>query len=187
MDKLLKAGKATFALVPGLLVIFTNLWLPSEIPRVLMCGIMEAIGVFTLVIFHQTEPKLKKIPFSQLKKTGVTFIVLFILCLLTYIVIYDRQDVYSSKYDTKILMPFWNNDDLNSMISKTGNIDNAIHVYGPEQIRDAINGDLGFSITKILFIGNYILIFEFLVIGFGFISIEVNGRKNIHNMKTAKN
>jgi len=63
------------------------------------------------------------------------------------------------------------------MITKSGSVNSAILDYGPEAIKKTIqDSPLEFSATKILFIINYISIFEFLVLGFGFISIN-NGKK----------
>jgi len=185
MKKLFKWGRNAFALVPGLTLMFYNLWIPLEIPRLLLGGIMQAVGVFTLIIFHQKKINLKKKNSSQLRRQGIAFFMLFVLLLLCYILIYDNQNIYNSKYDTTILIPFWKNDELTYMINKAGSINSAILTYGPEAVRKSINDtELALSTTKILFMINYILIFEFLVIGFGFITI--NEGKKEHKSITGK-
>lgn len=173
MQGLFKWGKSTFALIPGLLVIFYNLWVPSEISRWFLGGFMEAVGIFTLFIFYQQRKKLSHEPWTKLRNYGLIYFILFILSLLTYIFIYGLKDIYNSKYDTSILIPFWENNDLQYMLTKTGSTNNAILTYGPEAIRNAINNTKwSVVITEIIFIVNYILIFEFLILGFGYIAVK---------------
>jgi hypothetical protein len=175
MQNLFKWGKSTLALIPGLFVIFYNLWLPLEIPRILLGGVIEAVGVFTLIVFYQQEQKLRREQWQILKNRGIICFILFLASLIGYIVIYELQNIYSSKYDTSILVPFLKGNELQYMVSKTGNINNAILTYGPEAVRKAINDTkLAVAITKVVFFINYILIFEFLILSFGFIAAKNN-------------
>lgn len=177
MKNLFSLGKSTFALIPGLLVIFYNLWLPPEIPRMLLSGIIESIGVFTLIVFYQQRKRFSRQPWPKLKGRGILFFSIFFISLIAYILIYDLQVIYNSKYDVSILIPFWKGNDLRYMIDKAGSVDNAILTYGPEAIRQAINDNkLTIGLTEIIFILTYISISEFLTLAFGFIAAKNGDR-----------
>jgi len=182
MVNLFKRGKTTLGLVPGLALIFYNLWVPVEIPHSLLGGIVEAAGVSTLIVFYLKDSDLKKQSSIRLTRLGIIFCSLFLLSLLAYIVIFDSQNIYNSKYDITILMPFWKNQELSYMIIKAGSVNSAILQYGPEAIRKAIEDTpLAFSITKLIIIVTYVLPFEFLVIGFGFLAVKARNKTNFQN------
>jgi hypothetical protein len=80
--------------------------------------------------------------------------------------------VYSSKYDTSVLFPFWNNDSVQAMLKGVGGEMSAIDAYGPEGVVLAINQPNTFIVlTSSVFIFLYTAVLEFLTIGFGLLAL----------------
>ena len=94
--------------------------------------------------------------------------VLFIIFLLAYIIVFNSQVIYNSKYDTAIFFPFWDNEILQVLVRKAGSKYNAIGQYGPQAIIDAISYKPAYiHYTQLIFILLYAGTFEFLILGFG--------------------
>ncbi|NVM65084.1 hypothetical protein FHW88_003388 [Mucilaginibacter sp. SG538B] len=174
IDNVLKWGRRTLTLIPGFSVIFTNLWLPKEISHSLVGGILEAVGIMTLIIFEINKKKSRSNKTKSNKNKAIGFLAAFLLVLFGYIGMYDSQVIYSSKYEITILFPFWNNNELEFMIAKSQGTENAITNYGPEAVRMAIQRDATkISNTKIIFMLTYLCIFEMLIIAFSYIGIDL--------------
>ncbi|SEO49079.1 hypothetical protein SAMN05192574_108273 [Mucilaginibacter gossypiicola] len=175
MEKTLKSAKSTWMLIPGLLAIFYNLWLPVELNRGVVFGITESLGALTIIAFQVKSSKIKREPWPKLRNWGLVFLLLFCLTFIAYIIMFEMQNINISKYDTSILLPFKMNSDLRYMIAKTGNANNAILTYGPEEIRKSINeSKFDIALTEIIFMVTYSLIFEFLTLSFCFFSVKDN-------------
>lgn len=168
---MLKWAKSAFALLPGLVIIATNLGVPPGISHLLLGGIIEACGVFTLIILkvkkkdlHQSDPK-------KLWRLSIVFFLLFLLALLSYLVLFQLQVIYNSTYDQTVFFPFWQGNDLQFMISHAGSKNAAIDNYGVEAIILATkNPEICLSLTMIVFVLVYLSIFEFLTVGFSLLT-----------------
>jgi hypothetical protein len=173
VQSLFKWGSATVALIPGFTIILTNLGTPPGISQYLYGGIVEAIGVFTLLLFLLNDLQIKKIAQRRIIFLSTIMFFLFIISLLSYIAIFNCQIVYVREYNEKIFFPFWYQDDLAYMILNAGGKYNAIKKYGPQSIIDGINNsEFYLELTRIIFTILYLSIFEFLIIGFSLIGFK---------------
>lgn len=77
MEKLFKWASSTFALLPGVAIIVTNLGTPPGISKVLLGGIIEACGAFTLLTLNHRKVALSKIDQRKRKRAAITFFILF--------------------------------------------------------------------------------------------------------------
>lgn len=174
MVKVFKWATSTFALLPGLAVIATNLGTPPGLSHYLVGGIIEACGAFTLLVLNGKKRALGQMQAKKVERLAIFYFVLFFVALISYIFIYQTQVVYHSKYDSTILFPFWYNEDVQFMMSQAGSKYEAIDRYGPEAVLQAINSSkMYIVITLLFFIIIYTMVFEFLTLGFGIIGSKV--------------
>ena len=168
MEKWFKWASNTFALLPGLAIIATNLGTPPGISHLLLGGVIEACGVFTLIFLKQREAFIKKKRYRVMQKSAVWCFVLFVICLIFYLSLFQVFVIYNVNYDRSILFPIWENAGLKDLIAKGTSRNGAIDGYGPEAVLENINNPGYYiAITKTLFILNYLAVFEFLTLGFG--------------------
>lgn len=172
MENILRWSKITLGGIPGLSVLFYHLGMPNEIDYQLVGGVMTALGCFTLIYIshiNKTKPDFHQVS----KKASIYFIGAFIVGLIGYLIIFDQQVAHNSKYDEKILVPFFRNDSLKALINKTGSINNLINEYGPRLLKDEIDkGPLALTITKLVFIFLFIVVLESLIIAFGLVTLK---------------
>jgi hypothetical protein len=167
MEKLLKWGKSIFAIIPGFAIIALNLGVPPGMSKLLLGGIIEACGIFILVIFRLQETHFKRKSQVKLRRRAVGCFIAFLIFLTSYFILFDLQVIYSSRYDTEMLIPIKLNSELQYMIGNASSVSKAIDAYGPEAFRSAINNSKGsIAFTKSVFFLNYILIFGMLTLSF---------------------
>lgn len=168
LSNIYKWASASVALLPGLTVILTDLGTPPSISKVIYGGIIEACGAFTFLLLYLNRKKIAAITDARINRNSIILFVLFLISLLVYVVLFNSQVVYSSKYDTKLFFPFWYKEDLQYMVKQAGSKLNAISSYGPQAVADSIaNSQPYLEITSLLFTLLYVSVFEYLVIGFG--------------------
>lgn len=178
-----KWASASIAVIPGLTIILTDLGTPPNISKYLYGGIVEACGAFTLLLLFLNKKKIEESSAKTINRTSILMFVLFFISLLSYIVIFNTQVIYSTQYDIKFFFPFWYGKDLSYMISQAGSKYNAIASYGPQAISDGImNSQPYVEISSVIFTVMYVLIFEFLVLGFGLLGLRVSDNlRNVSN------
>lgn len=168
MKKMLKWSESTFALLPGLVIIATNLGVPPGMSHLLLGGIIEACGCFTLIILKVKKKDLQQIEPKKLQQLSIVFFSLFLLALLSYLILFQLQVIYNSTYDQTVFFPLWLGDDLRFMIDHAGSKNAAIDNYGVEAIIMATkNPEIYLALTMVVFVVIYLLVFECLTLGFG--------------------
>ena len=173
IEDIFKWASAAFALIPGLIVMSTNLGTPPGIAKELYGGIIEAAGAFTLLLLTLNKNSIRQMPVQKINKVSITMIILFVIFLLTYITFFNTQVIYNDKYDTKFFFPLWYGADLEYMVSKAGSKYNSIAAYGPQAVNDGIkNSQTYLEFTRIIFTVLYIATFESIVIAFGLLGLR---------------
>ena len=171
MEKMLKWAKSTFALLPGLLIIATNLGVPPGVSHLLLGGIIEACGGFTLIVLKLKTKDLQQIEPKKLERLAILFFSLFLLALLGYLLLFQLQVIYNATYDQTVFFPFWQSVELQFMIGHAGSKNAAIDSYGVEAVLQATkNPGIYLALTMIAFVLIYLLVFECLTIGFGLLA-----------------
>lgn len=173
LQEVFKWSSASFALIPGLIVMSTNLGTPPGISAVFYGGLIEAVGAFTLTLMLFNKTYLGKWPEQKVNRVAISMFILFFIFLLLYIFLYNSQVIYNDKFDTFLFFPLWYGDDLSYMVTKSGAKYQAISNYGAQAITDAINNPRFYLVsTIIIFTALYVMVFEFLVIGFGLLGLR---------------
>ncbi len=184
LQKIYKWASASVALIPGFTVILTDLGTPPNISKVVYGGIIEACGAFTFLLLYLNRKKITAIPEAKVNRVSIILFILFLVSLLCYVLLFNSQVVYSSKYDLKLFFPFWYKEDLRYIVSQAGSKLNAITSYGPQAVSDAItNSQPYLEITSALFTLLYVSVFEYLVIGFGLPGFKASDANDLNELK----
>jgi len=173
IQDIFKWASASFAVIPGLIIMATNLGTPPGISKYVYGGLIEATGAFSLLLLAINKKSITKLSHQKITKISISIFILFIISMLTYIFLFNNQIIYNDKYDTSLFFPFWYGDDLGYMIQKAGSKYNAISLYGPQAIIDGIYSSKNYlEFSRAIFTIVYIFTFEMLVIGFGLLGLR---------------
>lgn len=173
IQALYKWCSATVALVPGAAIIMTNLGTPPGMSKLLLGGIVEACGAFTLLLIVTNQQKIKNIAEGKISRATVITFICFLCCLLGYIYLFNSKNIYSSKYDETVFFPLWYSGDLKDLVESGKGELGAINTSGIQSIRDAIiKTERIMNISLVIFTLIYISAFELLIVSFGLLGYK---------------
>ncbi len=167
---------ATFALIPGLIILTTNLGVPPNSSEILYFAIIESIGSLTILFLWVNRNYISDLNNAKINKFIIISFIMFIIFLIGYIIIFDLFIIYSTEYDRRVFFPFWSDIKLELLIDKYGSKLNAINELGPQAIIDFIykTSRKYLVFTNIIFLCVFIIISECLVIPFTLLAIRKN-------------
>lgn len=162
-----------FAAVPGITILITNLGVPDGLSRLLVGGIVESTGTFTLLLMYLNKEKIKVFSISKVNRLAVSSFVLFLLFTTTYITLYNLSVVDHPFYEP-VFFPLWSSGDLTFALAEAGSRYNAVEMFGKDGIEKIIesSSQIAISTTNILFIFLYQGLFLGLVSGFALLGIK---------------
>src|SRR5690606_28095179 len=126
-----------FGLLPGFAILITNLGVPPDASKLLFAGIIEAIGVFTLLILWTNRNKIKKIPAQKITKYALLACGLFLISLFLYLFLYG-QYVIQVPHSRSLLFPLWPQDELREGLITHGSKLELIHNWGVDDVYKVI-------------------------------------------------
>jgi hypothetical protein len=192
MDKLKKYLLGISALVlviPGYHVLYKDaFYFPPHESKALYYGLVQVSSGITIMLLWLYRARIRKFKENKIVVLSLIFFLLFVISTILFIHFYDKYVLiitpgYSDKNSSDtIYYPLCPPETLvNSLRMWTSDQSPKPKIYpkefsqkyGPDSYREVLRRcDVNFISTKIIFIMLYQLIFVFLVLTFGFISIR---------------
>src|SRR6266852_4701819 len=141
MKGLFGALSSIFAAIPGIAVIVTGLGVPPG-QKLLFGGVMEAVGVGTLLLIWVSRKRVSRIPPKNALKWWIVSVIAFGMFLSSYIFIFNNC-VISDPYRGTIYYPVWTAGTARGMIMSAGSRFAAIEKYGLAAVEEAVEENPG--------------------------------------------
>jgi hypothetical protein len=155
--------------------LLTNIGVPPDTSKYLFAGVVESLGVLTLLILSINTPWLKKLKIKTITKLTLTAIALFVVSLFTYLFMFEYQ-VIQVAGSQPLFFPIWASGELQEGLKSTGSKVELIRQWGRDDVFKVISASspIALAITKLIFLFIYQLIFISLTFSFGILGIETN-------------
>jgi hypothetical protein len=82
------AVSGVFAVIPGIAILITSIGVSPTASKALFGGIIESLGVLTLILLWVNKDAIKKMPIRGINRLALIAIGMFLLSLFTYIFFY---------------------------------------------------------------------------------------------------
>ena len=174
LGNVFSAISASFALIPGIAVLTTNLGVPPGASQVIFGASIESICVLILLALWVNRQKIKQLSIKSVTKyasiLGVAFIVLFI----SYLFLYGYY-VAEMPHTADLLFPIWSAGELAEGLKQYGSQIRLVEAWGRDDVYKVIQSSspIGVQFTIIVFLLTYMGIFATLTAGFGILGIKV--------------
>ncbi|WP_373492649.1 hypothetical protein [Aquiflexum sp.] len=173
LGEIYKSASAAFGLLPGIAILITNLGVPPDTSRYLFAGIVEAMGILTLLLLWTNKASIKKIRATKISKRAIISAVLFLLCLFLYLFLYG-QYVVKVPHSDPLLFPFWPQGELYSGLIQHGSSYELIQNWGRDDVYKVIQSSSSASLqfTVLILLLVYVLVFVAITYAFGILGIK---------------
>lgn len=162
-----------FAVIPGLTILLTNVGVPPHSSRYLFAGVVEALGVLTLLILSLNKKRIRSFTNSEITKLCLFSTLIFLISLFTYLFIYWYLlvPVANSK---PVFFPLWAEGELKEGLQLAGSKPALIERWGRDDVYKVIQQSSSTSllITTLILLFLYQLIFVALTFSFGILGIK---------------
>jgi hypothetical protein len=174
----LSLASGAFAVIPGIAVLTSNVGVPPNSSKALFGGIIEAIGVLTLMILWLNKSRITNSSIKNINKLSFISILVFVISLFTYIFLYNYLVVGVENSDS-VFFPLWSNGELKANILKFGSRNELINQWGRDDVYKVIqsSSETPLLITTLIMLFNYLLTFFSLTFSFGLLAIKSIERK----------
>lgn len=173
LSVILSTASGVFAVVPGITVMISEVGVPPDSSKALFAGIIEALGVITLMLLWLNRKSIIRQSSKTVTKRAILGVVLFIISLFSYIFLYGIlvEEVFKS---TPVFFPLWENGELKELLSEYGSRSALIKEFGRDDIFELIqqSSKVPLLLTTILFLFIYQLIFVSLTFSFGLLAVK---------------
>jgi hypothetical protein len=168
-----------FAVIPGLAILTSNVGVPPNSSKALFGGIIETIGIFTLMMLWLNKNWIKDKSIKQINRLAFISIMVFITCLFGYIFIYNYL-VVEVENSQSIFFPLWSNGELYSGLTKFGSRSELINQWGRDDVYKIIQSSskTQLLITTLIILFIYLLIFVSLTFTFGLLGIKTSDNED---------
>jgi hypothetical protein len=183
VDKILKAMKrvsaflslasGVFAVIPGIAVLTSNIGVPPNSSKALFGGVIEAMGVLTVMILWLNKSWISKNSIKGINKISLISVFVFVVSLFTYIFLYNYLVVGVENSDS-LFFPLWSDGELKASILQFGSRDELINQWGRDDVYKVIQSSSGTPLlmTTLIMLFNYLLTFLSLTFAFGLLAIK---------------
>lgn len=168
-------ASGVFAIVPGIAILTSNIGVPPNSSKALFGGVIEALGIFTLLILWLNKGWIKKLSVRRINKLSLTAIVVFLLCLFGYIFLYQYLVVETANSES-LFFPLWPNGELKQGIEQFGSRNELITQWGRDDVYKVIQSSshIQLLLTTLIMLFLYQMIFVSLTFAFGLLGIKNN-------------
>jgi hypothetical protein len=175
----LSLASGVFAVIPGIAVLTSNVGVPPNSSKALFGGVIEAIGVLTLMLLWLNKGWVTKNSIKNINKTSFIAILVFVLSLFTYIFLYNYLVVEVENSDS-VFFPLWSKGELKANILKSGSRNELIDQWGRDDVYKVIqsSSETPLLITTLIMLFIYMLTFLSLTFSFGLLAIKSIDRKD---------
>ena len=173
VSNFLSVASGVFAVVPGIAILTSNVGVPPNSSKALFGGVIEALGVFTLMILWLNRDWVKNAPLKKVNKLAFISIITFIFCLFTDIFLYNYLVVGVENSDS-LFFPLWANGELNNGMTQFGSRNELITQWGRDDVYKVIqsSSNIPLLVTTIIMLFLYQLTFVSLTFSFGLLGIK---------------
>lgn len=174
MKKIFQNISGAFALIPGLIVMATNIGVPPNSSRLFFSATIEALGAFTLLMLYVNKEKLKAMSAKQINGRALFGIVTFAVVLFLYLFLFDTYVITVSNFEP-VFFPILQYGELIEGLTTHGSPEKLIDDWGPADVTKVINQSSHAPLvyTRLIFLFCYQLIFTSLTYAFGILAIKV--------------
>lgn len=139
------AAASTFAAIPGIAVIMTNIGVPHGMPRYLFGGIIEIVSIYTLLYLRLQRKKIQRISIKNIRRQSLRYLIAFFILLLVYLFLYDYCTIEASQkgYDPTFF-PFWTQGELQTFIAEQGSKSAVLDYLGRDRVVELIETENSF-------------------------------------------
>lgn len=171
-----KSASAVFGILPGIAILITNLGVPPDTSKLLFAGVIEALGVLTLLVLWTNREKVVAISAPNITRYALWAAGLFLISLFAYLFLYG-QYVVQVPYSDPLLFPLWPQNELQQGLNQFGSKSALIQNWGPDDVHWVIQSSSSASLqlTGLVFLLNYLLLFISLTFAFGILGIKNSG------------
>jgi len=173
ISSFLSIASGVFAVIPGIAILTSNVGVPPNSSKALFGGVIEALGVFTLMLLWLNRSWIKSSSIILINRLSLISIITFIICLFGYIFLYNYLVVEVVDSDS-LFFPLWTNGELQEGILKYGSRYELIGEWGRDDVYKVIQStsEIPLMVTTLLMLFIYQLIFVTLTFSFGLLGIK---------------
>jgi hypothetical protein len=174
-ETVLKTTSGVFATIPGLAILITNIGVPPGCSKYLFAGIIESLGIFTLLILRLNSSYFIDKPTRIINRLALTSIFIFFISLLFYLFL-TNEFVITYKNFTPVFFPFFPQGELKQALEKLGSKADVVREWGSGDLVGVIrsSSSLSLTFTMLIFLFVYQLMFVSLTFAFGLLSMRVS-------------
>src|SRR5262245_52375170 len=137
MKKLFQASSALFSAIPGLTIIWKGIGTPPG-HAILFGGVIEALGVFSLIVLLVNKRKLKRLAGRKVTKIAIILMGVCFVSIVVYIILLDFCVITHPTHGTAYF-PLWTSGEIAAKVARAGGRYAALDRYGNYSVVDSIN------------------------------------------------
>ncbi|UII31349.1 hypothetical protein LVD17_23945 [Fulvivirga ulvae] len=175
LGKVFSAISACFALVPGMIILITEMGIPPGTSRVVFGATIEAVCVLILLVLWVNRQRIKRFSFERITKYTIILGSGYVILFTSYLFLYGYY-VEEVPYVADLLFPVWPGGELAEGLQIHGGQTKLVEAWGRDDVYKVIQSSSQASLqaTTILFLLNYMGIFMTLTTGFAILGIKVS-------------
>ena len=175
---ILTAASGTFALVPGIAVLITEVGVPPGTSSVMYATVMESLGVLSLLILWLNKNKLQQLSVKSATRITILLAVSFFVFLIVYLQLFGFY-VVSTPGSESLLFPLWPQGELASGLAKYDSKATLIREWGRDDVFNVIaeSSNLALQWSKMVFLLVYVIMFTSLTLSFGILGVCIKEEK----------
>lgn len=175
---ILTAASGTFALVPGIAVLITEVGVPPGTSSVLYATVMESLGVLCLLILWLNKDKLQQLTVKSATRMTILLGVSFFVFLILYLQLFGFY-VISTPGSESLLFPLWPQGELASGLAMYESKIALIREWGRDDVYNVISesSNVALQWSKMVFLLVYVIMFISLTLSFGILGVHVKEEK----------
>ncbi len=174
LGKVFSGISATFALIPGMTILVTNLGVPPGASQVVFGASIESVCVLVLLTLWVNKQKIKRLATRLITKYTIILGIAFVTLFISYLFLYGYY-VEEIPHTADLLFPIWPDGELAEGLQMHGGQLRLVEAWGRDDVYKVIQSSspVAVQLTIILFLLNYMGIFVMLTAGFGILGIKV--------------
>ncbi len=173
LSKFFTAVSGVFAVLPGVGVLLSNIGVPPNISGALFGGVIEALGVLTLMLLWLNKDWIRNLSSRRVNIISLISIAGFIISLFSYLFLYNSL-VLGNGISEPVYFPLWSNGELKDGLKMFKNGTELISQWGRDDVVTVIQSSSqnALLVTTIILLFIYQLIFVTLTFSFGLLGIR---------------
>lgn len=175
LGKVFSGISATFALIPGITILMTNLGVPPGASQIIFGASIESVCILILLILWVNRQKIKQLSSPRITKYTILLGGSFVFLFISYLFLYGYY-VEEVPHTAPLLFPVAPRGELAEGLQTFGSQLRLVEAWGRDDVYKVIQSSSSVSIqlTIILFLLNYMGIFITLTTGFGLLGIRIS-------------